>query len=163
MKTIPIWLPTLLVFVNLKSWEGTRVMDGGKCYLYLAENDKMLSSYFFRRWPQTFTGSENQISGEIWSPRVGNSALGPLSSLPTARSLDPQLLLRKISFWCNKIICLGVFFLISSMNWQIPKRSLLLPSLWLIPNTHFLSGEKSWTLCCLLFSPYLSSLPLPCP
>lgn len=44
------------------------------------------------------------------SPSAGNSAPGPPGSLPSARNLEPELLLRKVGFCCNKIICLGDFF-----------------------------------------------------
>lgn len=45
------------------------MVENGEYYLYLAENDKMLSSYFLEHDLKLHTWSEMQISGEIWDPK----------------------------------------------------------------------------------------------
>lgn len=82
--------------------------------------------------------------------------------LPDARNSEPDLLWREVTSGETKKFVMVFFFL--SVNWQIPYKSILLPTLWLTSNTLFLSWAKSWMLCCFLFfSLYLlipSSVPL---
>lgn len=45
------------------------MVENGEYYLHLAENDKMLSSYFLEHDLKLYTWSEKKISGEIWDPK----------------------------------------------------------------------------------------------
>lgn len=77
------------------------MVENGESYLYLAESDKMLSSYFLEHDLKLHSDLRCRSLGKyeiLRSPTVGSSAVGPPSSLPTARNLEPEMLLRKISF-----------------------------------------------------------------